>query len=112
MEARNTKQWVRLVAAGDVTEGDVQRCDVGKSCIALFNLGGRFYATSDICTHAYAHLSDGYLDGETIECPLHQGLFHIPTGRAMAPPVTENLRTYPVRVEDGEVYVEIDAEEN
>lgn len=80
--------------------------------MAVFNVGGRFYATSDICTHAYAYLSDGYIDGETVECPLHQGLFHIPTGRAMSPPVTENLRTYVTRVEDGAVYVEIEAGES
>ncbi|MEM5383146.1 non-heme iron oxygenase ferredoxin subunit [Paraburkholderia phymatum] len=102
---------MKLAIAEEIEDGDVQRCEAGATCVAIFNVGGRFYATSDICTHAYAHLSDGYIDGETVECPLHQGLFHIPTGRAMSPPVTENLRTYATRVEGGAVYVEIDEEE-
>lgn len=99
--------WIRIARAGDVEPSDVQRCQVGDQCIALYNVEGRLYATADICTHAHAHLSDGYVDGDKVECPLHQGLFHIPTGKALSPPVTEDLRTYPVKVVDGDVMVDL-----
>lgn len=105
-------QWIRLARADDIEEGDVERCEAAGTCIAVFNVAGKFYATSDICTHAYAHLSDGYIDGETVECPLHQGLFHIPTGRAMSPPVTENLKTFATRLEDGHVFAEVEIKED
>jgi nitrite reductase/ring-hydroxylating ferredoxin subunit len=101
------KKWIKIAKAEDIEVSDVRRCQVGDKCIAVFNLAGKFYATSDICTHAYAHLSDGYVDGETVECPLHQGLFHIPTGKAMAPPVTDNLEVYALRLEGGDILVEV-----
>jgi len=109
MSKPEPQRWIAIARAGDVEPSDVRRCEVEDQCIALFNLAGKLYATADICTHAHAHLSDGYVDGETVECPLHQGLFHIPTGRAMSPPVTEDLKTYPLRVEDGEVLIALDA---
>jgi MocE subfamily Rieske [2Fe-2S] domain protein len=111
LQAGNSTQWIKLARAEDIEDGDVERCEAAGTCIAVFNVNGTFYATSDICTHAYAHLSDGYIDGETVECPLHQGLFHIPTGRAMSPPVTENLKTFATRVEDGHVFAEIEIKE-
>ena len=107
MLTEKSQRWIAIAKVGDVAPSDVRRCEVQDRCIALFNLRGRLYATDDICTHAHAHLSDGYVDGDTVECPLHQGLFHIPTGRAMAPPVTENLATYPVRIEGEDVLVDL-----
>ncbi|TGP23413.1 non-heme iron oxygenase ferredoxin subunit [Mesorhizobium sp. M1D.F.Ca.ET.184.01.1.1] len=65
----------------------------------------QIYATAGVCTHAHAFLSEGYIDGQTIECPLHQGLFHIPTGTPLSPPVTERLKTYETKVADGYVHI-------
>lgn len=108
MSDRESQRWVVIAQVDDVEPSDVQRCQVGDQCVALFNVAGQLYATADICTHAHAHLSDGYIDGETVECPLHQGLFHIPTGRAMSAPVTENLKTYPLRVDGQDVLIAVD----
>ena len=108
MSISKEKRWIAIARVGDVEPSDVRRCEVQDQCIALFNIDGKLYATADICTHAHAHLSDGYVDGDTIECPLHQGLFHIPTGRAMSPPVTEDIRTYPVRIEGDDVLITLD----
>lgn len=108
MSKSESQRWIAIAKVDDVEPSDVQRCQVGEQCVALFNVAGRLYATDDICTHAHAHLSDGYIDGETVECPLHQGLFHIPTGRAMSSPVTENLKTYPLRVDGQDVLIAID----
>ncbi|MBX6370346.1 MAG: non-heme iron oxygenase ferredoxin subunit [Rhodospirillales bacterium] len=97
--------WHEVARVGDVSEDDVLQVDAGGKCVALFNVGGVYYATSGICTHAHAFLADGYVQDDTIECPLHQGVFHIPTGRAMCPPVTKDLEVFPVKVEDGRIFV-------
>ena len=67
MSKLETQRWIAIAREGDVEPSDVRRCEVEGRCIALFNLDGRLYATADICTHAHAHLSDGYIDGDTAE---------------------------------------------
>ena len=99
------ENWQEVARVGDVPEDDVIQVKVGDTCVALFNLGGRHYATAGICTHAHALLAQGYVQDDTIECPLHQGVFHIPTGRAMGAPVTKDLRTFEVKVEGGRILI-------
>ena len=71
-----------VAKTGDLDEGEAVQVIVGRKEIAIYNLDGAFYATDDICTHAYASLADGYIEGELIECPLHGGCFDIKTGKA------------------------------
>ena len=73
--------------------------------IALYNIGGEFLATDNVCTHAVAMLTDGYIDGDQIECPMHGGMFDIRTGAATHFPCVEPLRTWPVEVRDGGVFI-------
>ncbi len=76
-----------------------KRCkafEVGDRRLAVFNIGGKFYVTDDECTHASASLADGMLDGDVIECAVHMGAFHVPTGAVKAPPCSVALRTYKV----------------
>ena len=100
-------EWQKVAEADQVPEGGALQVRVGQAMIALYNLAGRFYATSDVCTHAYACLSDGYIDGENVECPLHQALFHIPTGKAVGAPASVDLQTYAVKLEAGSLYVQV-----
>jgi len=81
---------------------------VGKHQIALFNLAGQIYATSNICTHQYALMSDGYVEDDWVECPLHQARFDIATGRALSDPATVALPVYPVKIENNRVFVDVD----
>lgn len=76
--------------------------------VALYNVEGSFFATSNICTHAIAILTEGYLDGEIIECPLHGGTFNVKTGEAIEFPCEEDLKTYLVEVRGDEVFVQAD----
>ncbi|MCU1458390.1 MAG: Rieske type ferredoxin [Actinomycetia bacterium] len=95
-----------LCLAADVPVGTMRRFDVpGAGFVALYNVGGDFYATADTCTHSAASLTEGDLDEDFVICPVHFGMFHVPTGEAQGFPVTEDLRTYAVEVEDGVVYV-------
>jgi MocE subfamily Rieske [2Fe-2S] domain protein len=100
--------WKRAVDAADVEEEDLVGVTVDGREIAVYNLKGRFYATDNICTHEHACLSQGFVIDDIIECPLHQGRFHIPTGEPKGAPVHIWLRTYPVKVEDGAVFVGIE----
>ena len=75
--------------------------------IALYNVGGRIYATADACTHGAASLSeDGTLKGQIVECGWHNGSFDVTTGEPCASPCTVTLKTYPVTVVDGLVSIE------
>jgi len=100
--------WVRAAARSDLAEGEVIGVEVAGRSIALYAADGNLFATDNICTHAYACLSDGWLDGEVIECPLHAARFDIRSGKVLDPPATEDLKTYPVRIVDGEIQVRLD----
>ena len=69
---------------------------VGANMVAVYNIDGAFYVTDDECTHAAASLADGMLEGDVIECCMHMGSFHVPTGNVVAPPCEVPLRTYQV----------------
>ena len=96
-------EWLPVAARADVPEGDVIAVTVGDHDIALYGVEGGVYATANICTHGHARLCEGFLEGNEIECPLHQGRFDVTTGKAVLEPVTEDIRTFPVKIEDGQV---------
>jgi naphthalene 1,2-dioxygenase system ferredoxin subunit len=81
--------------------------DINAKSIALYQVDGEIFATDNICTHGNARLCDGFLEGHEIECPLHQGKFDIRNGKALCAPLAEDIRTYPVKIEDGRVFVEL-----
>ena len=99
--------WHEVADADGVVEEEPVRVYVGSDEIALFNVGGEIFATSNICTHAMASMCDGIQDGEVIECPLHDGKFNIKTGAVLCPPVVEPLATYEVKVEKGKIFVKV-----
>jgi nitrite reductase/ring-hydroxylating ferredoxin subunit len=100
--------WVRVAFANDVPQGEMIGVTVGGTGVAVFHLeDDSWHAIENVCTHAYALLTDGWLDGDAIECPLHAGRFDVRTGKAMCAPVEEDVRTFPVRVEDGAVLVSV-----
>jgi naphthalene 1,2-dioxygenase system ferredoxin subunit len=99
--------WVKAANRQDLAEGEVLGVLVAGKEIALYDLDGALHATDDICTHAYAKLSDGWLDKGEIECPLHAGRFDIKTGKATAPPCADDIKTYPVRVSGDEIQIKI-----
>lgn len=100
--------WQKISPADALKPGSCLGVEIGAEYVAVYNIAGRYYATDNICTHQLAFLSEGAMEGEYIECPMHQGRFHVPTGAAQGEPVTESLRIYPVKVEDGNLYVQID----
>lgn len=99
--------WHDVAGIDEIENDDLIRVSVGSESIAVYNLGGQFYATSSVCTHGGACLSGGFVIGEEIECALHQGRFHIPTGAARGAPASMPLTIYPVRVEKGRIFVQL-----
>lgn len=103
-----TEKWVDAASIEDVPEGDVVAVTIGGKEVALYEVDGEIFATANVCTHGAARMSDGFLEGREIECPLHQGRFDVCTGKAMCAPLTEDIRTYPVRIEDRRVLLLLD----
>ena len=104
-----SEEWITVASLADVPEGQMLAVDVAGEAVCLYNLGGTVYATQNVCTHAEASLAEGYIDGDCIECPLHQALFDIRTGKVKSAPATEDLRVYPVRVEGDAIRVDATA---
>jgi nitrite reductase/ring-hydroxylating ferredoxin subunit len=99
---------VNVCAAADVPENGVISREVGDELVAIYNIGGTFYATEGRCTHGLANLADGMLDGDQIECSFHFGAFHVPSGKATQAPCFIALKTYRTEVRDGQVFVDLD----
>jgi nitrite reductase/ring-hydroxylating ferredoxin subunit len=99
------ENWIEVARQEDVPPEGTLRVEVGIEPVCLYNLGGTLYATHDTCTHGQASLSEGVVENENIECPFHQGQFHIPTGKAVSIPCRIDVRTYAVKVENGAVMV-------
>jgi len=97
----------KLCDTDSVKPGEMIEVDVDSlPPLAVYNVDGEFFVTSNICTHSIALLTDGYLEGDVIECPLHGGSFSVKTGEPMSFPCEEALKTYEVKIEDGGVYIE------
>jgi naphthalene 1,2-dioxygenase ferredoxin component len=99
--------WVKAAGRGALSDGEVIGVTVAGHEIALYEMDGEIFATDDICTHAYAKLSDGWMEKGEIECPLHAGRFDIKTGKATAPPCVDDVKTYPTRVEGDEIQIKL-----
>ena len=99
---------VELCKADEVAAGSALRVEKGNLIVAVFNLDGEFYVTDDNCTHGPGSLSEGYIDGDVIECNFHNGQFNIKTGEVVSPPCMVPVKTYPAVVEGGTVFIEVD----
>jgi len=90
----------------EVPVGGVIKAETNGLVVAVFNLGGRFFVTDDHCTHGPGSLSEGFVDGDEIECDFHNGRFHIPTGAVAGPPCTIPLPTYAVKIIEDQVCID------
>jgi 3-phenylpropionate/trans-cinnamate dioxygenase ferredoxin component len=103
-----SEEWIEVCEEGKIDEEDVVRFDYKDVSLAVYRSDNdKYYATDGFCTHERVHLSGGLVMGKIIECPKHNGRFDYTTGAAKKTPACVDLRTYPVRVEAGIVYVKI-----
>jgi 3-phenylpropionate/trans-cinnamate dioxygenase ferredoxin subunit len=100
--------WEFVADESDVPAGTAKVVEAGGHRIALCNTGeSGFHAIDDLCTHDGGSLDQGELDGTKIECPRHGARFDVISGRALSLPAVRPVRTYPTRVNDGRIEVEV-----
>jgi anthranilate 1,2-dioxygenase ferredoxin subunit len=99
--------WYDIGEPDDFPDGAVKPVVADGMDVAVIRQGDALFALHDLCTHGFAKLSDGYVDDGCIECPLHQGAFDLRSGAPCNPPVTEAVKTFPIRVVAGRVEVEV-----
>lgn len=97
--------WIDIAAFDDVEDDDVIQVFSGDLRLAVYKVDEQVYVTDDRCTHQEASLSDGYLDGTTIECPRHQGIFNICTGKVLRTPPEKGLRAYETKVVNDRILI-------
>ncbi len=98
---------VKAAQVTDVLPSTGKVVQVAGKTLALFNLGGTFYAIDNSCTHVGGPLGEGRVDGNVVICPWHGSRFDINTGKVVGPPATRNVAAYPTRVQDGAVYIDL-----
>jgi nitrite reductase/ring-hydroxylating ferredoxin subunit len=95
----------KLGSTEDVSPGEIRYYSVEGRHVALCNVEGEFHAFEDVCTHQFAHLSEGGMQGDRVKCPLHGAVFDVRTGQPKSLPAVKPLVLHTVKVEDGSVYV-------
>jgi nitrite reductase/ring-hydroxylating ferredoxin subunit len=100
-------QFIRICSANDVPEGSAKAFRLNGNLVAVYHSEGKFYVTEDTCSHEQEHLSEGWLDGEVIECPRHGAQFSLKTGEALSLPATEPIAVFEVKVEGEDVLVAV-----
>jgi nitrite reductase/ring-hydroxylating ferredoxin subunit len=100
-------EWVRVASVGDCPPGSLLGVEAGRERVVLANVDGDFYALLDRCSHQDYPLSDGELHGDRLECLYHGATFDVCSGRAMGLPAIRPVRTFPVEVRDGAVFIEV-----
>jgi 3-phenylpropionate/trans-cinnamate dioxygenase ferredoxin subunit len=100
-------EFRKVAVAEDVTPGSAMLVEVEGKKIALFNLGGTFYAIDDECPHEGGPLSEGDIEGESVVCPWHASVFNIKTGEVEAPPAVTGVAAYEVRLQGSDVEIKL-----
>ena len=95
-----------VARVSQIATGTTRRVEVGGEAVLLCNVDGRIYAIEDVCSHDGGELDQGTLEGCKIECPRHGAYFDVTTGAALTFPAVIPIRSYPVRVEGDDIYVE------
>ena len=101
-------QHIDLCSAAEIAPGNAIKVETGDLVLAVFNVDGEYYVTDDLCTHGPGSLSEGYIDGDVVECNFHNGQFNIKTGEVVSPPCMVPVKTYKAVVENGRVFIETD----
>lgn len=100
-------EFVKVAKTGEIAPGEARVVEAAGKRIALFNVGGTFYAIDDACTHRGGPLSEGMVRGTEVTCPWHGAIFDVSTGSVLGPPAPQDLAHYAVRVKGEDIEVEL-----
>jgi 3-phenylpropionate/trans-cinnamate dioxygenase ferredoxin subunit len=97
--------WSRVGAVAALTEERPLSVDIDGTTVGLFLVGGEICAVEDVCPHAYALLSQGFVEGDTVECPLHGAVFQLSTGKCLAGPSNRDIAVFDVKINGGDIFL-------
>ncbi|WP_031362563.1 non-heme iron oxygenase ferredoxin subunit [Caballeronia sordidicola] len=103
-----SEQWHSVGLAHELAEDAPIEFRADGLNVGVFKLGEDLYAIENVCPHAYALLTQGFIDGDTVECPLHEAVFHIPTGKCLKEPGGRDLKMYAVRLAGEEIQIKVE----
>ncbi|SAH99961.1 ferredoxin [Bordetella ansorpii] len=101
--------WIRIASTDQVDDDSAIALTVGQMQLALYKCDGEYFLSDGVCTHGHAMLAEGYVEDGCVECPLHQARFNLRTGEPECAPATVPISVYPVRVEDGAIFAQLEA---
>lgn len=99
-------EFVKVGRVEDIPQGERIWHEFEEDTVVIFNVNGEIYCIADICTHDGGPLGNGDLEGYAVECPRHGARFDVRSGKVLSLPATEDVRSYEVKVENGDIYVE------
>ena len=100
-------EFVTVGKTSELSPGQSKTVQVGGVSVAVFNVGGTYYAIEDTCSHVGGPLSEGEVDGTTVTCPWHGAQFDLATGKALTPPASAGVKSYSVQVQGDDVKVAV-----
>lgn len=98
--------WTAVGERAQVDADNPLGASVGETKIGIYEVDGALHAIEDVCPHAYALLTQGFVDGCEVECPLHNAVFDVTSGHHLRGEPCRNLKTFPVRITDGRIEVQ------
>ncbi len=99
--------WIFVCNESEIEMDDLKRFDHKENTFCIYKIKDGIYATDGLCTHEEFHLEDGLVMHEEIECPMHQGIFDIKSGKAVSEPACVDLKIYETKVEGGKIYIKL-----
>jgi 3-phenylpropionate/trans-cinnamate dioxygenase ferredoxin component len=100
-------EWIRVAAASECPPGSLKATATGELRLVLANVDGDLYAIEDRCSHDDLPLSDGELEGDELMCIHHGARFDVSSGRPLCLPALRPVRTFPVDLRDGDLWVQV-----
>ena len=100
--------FIKICKDSEIKEGAIKAFHTKQGALVVVRHNGELHAFQENCTHADFSLADGYLDGDLLVCHAHEAAFHLKDGTVAEMPATEDLETYPVRVQDGDIEVDLE----
>lgn len=100
--------WINAARLNEIPADEPLQVNLDGQLIALYRVEGSYYATQDTCTHAKASLSEGFLNGDCIECPLHEALFHIPSGKLISGPACDSLKVFTTKIDTDILWLKLE----
>src|SRR3989338_825886 len=100
--------FVEVLKKSEIKEGLPRKIQVNGKPISVAKSGEQFYAFDDVCTHEYCSLSDGFVEGQTIECPCHCSKFDMTTGEVLNLPAPRPIKVYPLKIEGDCILVDVE----